>query len=447
MKRQQRLLNEIARVDRKSPTIRKKLDKHVKMAANPYRFYRGTAQLFYSDIAEGTLQIPSAVTNSIPLTAIIGDCHLSNFGFFTEEGAHGDAVIFAPNDFDDACVGHAAWDIVRFCVSLFLSADYAEGLIAGNYTSEEFDPTAALKSATAESAFKSVEQFLTQYQATCEQVANAPELRNNALGNFKKSHCLSGFEKRAADRAAGGKKFQSKSSLAKAVDITKSPLYFKTLPERFKRLDDAEYRAIDQAFRPYVDDEILDIVQRLGAGTGSVNMSRYYLLVGPQSDDTPFAYKGPEDLYLCHIVEVKQQREASPIHYFPELSANNRLNPAHLTVDCQRRMQRRPDLVLDEGEWQGQHWLIRSRHHARIGIDPEDIVLAESEKLTGKQLKQYATACGEALALAHARGDRRSTRFETAMAKVLGDQQEAVALCSQQYALQVIEDWRWFRGL
>ena len=84
-------------------------------------------------------------------------------------------------------------------------------------------------------------------------------------------------------------------------------------------------------------------------------------------------------------------------------------------------MQRKPDIVLDEGIWQEHHWLIRSRHHARVGIDPEAITVGSSDKpeKLQKGFQQFAKCCGEALALAHARGDRRSCRFEKAMAKTL----------------------------
>jgi hypothetical protein len=180
-------------------------------------------------------------------------------------------------------------------------------------------------------------------------------------------------------------------------------------------------------------------VQRLGAGTGSVNLERYYLLVGP--DD----FSGPKDLPLCHIVEIKQQRRAAALYHFPDVSPVNRLNTAHLTVDCQRLMQRSPDLVLDEALWEGKHWLIRSRHHARVGIDPEDIALAEARP--GKRLSQYASACGEALALAHARADRRSTRFEAAMARRLKTESDDLIAASCNYAPRVVDDQRLLRQL
>ena len=96
----QQLIDEITRVDGVPPSP--SLGKHLKMATSPFAFYRGTAQLFYADIANGTLRYPNNL-DAIPLTSVVGDCHTSNFGFLTEEGSHGDTVIFAPNDFDDAC--------------------------------------------------------------------------------------------------------------------------------------------------------------------------------------------------------------------------------------------------------------------------------------------------------------------------------------------------------
>ncbi len=52
------------------------------------------------------------------------------------------------------------------------------------------------------------------------------------------------------------------------------------------------------------------------AGTGSTNIQLYYFLVGSAR------YRRQEDLLLCHVVGVKQQREAAPIRYFPSLSGH-----------------------------------------------------------------------------------------------------------------------------
>ena len=131
--RRAQILAELSRLDGATPGQETTIGKHRRMAENPFRFLRGSAQLFYFDLAGGVLQLPGALTEAVPLTTVMGDCHISNFGFMTEEGSHGDDVVFAPNDFDDACIGHAAWDLLRYCSSLFLASDFVAGVNQGRY--------------------------------------------------------------------------------------------------------------------------------------------------------------------------------------------------------------------------------------------------------------------------------------------------------------------------
>ncbi|NBC46512.1 MAG: DUF2252 domain-containing protein [Gammaproteobacteria bacterium] len=438
--RQHLIRSELLRVDGSDPgAAEAPSKKHSKMTENPFRFLRGSAQLFYADIQQGQLELPAALSESPPLTTVMGDCHVANFGFLTEQGSHGDQVVFCPNDYDDACVGPAVWDIARYLVSLALTAEYCRGLVDGRYQSDEVDDPAELEAPSASDAEEAGHAFLDAYRRTCRHCVRDPGLRFEALDAFPKKHVLGKAFRKACRRAAGGKDFETKSTLAKEVRIDAGRLVFRDRPGRFARLDTERAEAVREAFRPYVDDAILDLVRRLGAGTGSVDLERFYLLVGPEE------FAGGKDLALCHVVEVKQQRPASPLYWFPDISPVNRLQSAHLTIDCQRLMQRAPDLVLDEAIWEDTPWLVRSRHHARVGIDPEEIALAP--KKPGKQLKAYAQACGQALALAHARGDRRSTRFEASMAKQLPDTSKALVTACAQYAEQVVADQRRLRAI
>ncbi|WP_245921308.1 DUF2252 family protein [Bowmanella denitrificans] len=431
MQRIRQIETELVRVDGKLG-----VGKHRKMIANPYVFMRGAAQLFYADLASGLLNLPQALL-SVPLTIVMGDCHLGNFGFLTEEGSHGDQVIFSPNDFDDACIGHAVWDLARFCSSLLLCVDYCQGLSAGRYnngTQCQEDPAVS-----PEQGLQAMHGFLDQYLNICKASIDVPESRMQVLKLFKKPHLLAKKQKKAVARAAGGEQFHSKSALAKAVDLSQFPPRFRHLPDKFRPLTAELDASVRQAFAPYMDDAILDIVRRLDAGTGSANMQRFYMLVGPAN------CASPDDLPLCHVVEVKKQRQAAPLHWFADLSQVNQLNPAHLTAVCQRRMQRRPDLLLDEVYWQGEHYLVRSRHHARVGIDPEDIGLGN--KAVSGGFVAYAQACGQALALAHCRGDRRSVRFETAMADLLPGHKEALIKAVSDYAKYQLDDCNLLKSL
>jgi hypothetical protein len=434
MDRQSFLASALQRVDGQGPGTG--LPKHRKMTTSPFVFLRGAAQVFYADLASGTLSLPDALYE-LPLTCVMGDCHVSNFGFLTEEGSHGDRVIFAANDFDDACHGHAAWDLARFGLSLLLCAEHCRGQVEGRYPSE--DDVSGKPAVSADQAVAAVEAFLAAYADTFA-AAEAREHHEQVFDHFDKSRVLGKRYRKAVKRAFGGADFMHKSALAKAVDLESLPLRFRDRPERCVRLSRQEQVLWAERLRPYMDDTVLDLVERIGAGTGSHNMRRFYLLVGPAE------IRSDRDLGLCHVVEVKQQRQAAPLHDFPDLSPNNRLDPAHLTVVCQRRMQRDPDLLLDEAEWDGAHWLIRSRHHARVGIDPKHIAIG-SKAVDKGGFGQYAEICGRVLALTHARADRRSTRFEQQAHRILPGVTRPLVDALRAYAEVVEQDRAHLAGL
>lgn len=85
-----------------------------KMAADPYAFYRGSASVFYADMADLGDQWADDRTSRV---WIQGDLHAGNFGtYMNSEGA----LAFDVNDFDEAYVGHFSWDLRRFLTSLAL---------------------------------------------------------------------------------------------------------------------------------------------------------------------------------------------------------------------------------------------------------------------------------------------------------------------------------------
>ncbi|WP_026535461.1 DUF2252 domain-containing protein [Arthrobacter sp. H14] len=85
-----------------------------KMAADPYAFYRGSASVFYADMADLGDQWADDRTGRV---WIQGDLHAGNFGtYMNSEGA----LAFDVNDFDEAYVGHFSWDLRRFLTSLAL---------------------------------------------------------------------------------------------------------------------------------------------------------------------------------------------------------------------------------------------------------------------------------------------------------------------------------------
>jgi uncharacterized protein (DUF2252 family) len=82
--------------------------KFAKLRRSRFDFFRGTDHLFFQ-----YARLPESLAG--PLTGLTGDLHLENFGAY--RGADGQ-VCFSVNDFDEALLGPAAWDLARFVASL-----------------------------------------------------------------------------------------------------------------------------------------------------------------------------------------------------------------------------------------------------------------------------------------------------------------------------------------
>ena len=89
-----------------------------KMAQDPFAFYRGSACLFYADIAGPYATWTSAGCRRRRARIWIqGDLHAENFGTYLDAGGR---LVFDVNDFDEAYLGHWTWDLRRFVASLAL---------------------------------------------------------------------------------------------------------------------------------------------------------------------------------------------------------------------------------------------------------------------------------------------------------------------------------------
>ncbi|MCA1975062.1 MAG: DUF2252 domain-containing protein, partial [Caenispirillum sp.] len=60
-RRRRLIAAELEAVDGAPPGPEAPLPKHLKMARSPFRFFRGSAQLFYADLAMGTVVVPEAL--------------------------------------------------------------------------------------------------------------------------------------------------------------------------------------------------------------------------------------------------------------------------------------------------------------------------------------------------------------------------------------------------
>ena len=87
--------------------------KYERMRQDAFAFFRGTAHLFYADWPQ------RSPLDRTPLTWACGDLHLENFGSYKGSNR---LAYFDINDFDEAALAPAAFDLTRFAVSTLLAA-------------------------------------------------------------------------------------------------------------------------------------------------------------------------------------------------------------------------------------------------------------------------------------------------------------------------------------
>jgi uncharacterized protein (DUF2252 family) len=85
-----------------------------KMAQDPFSFYRGSACLFYADVAEAEDRYADGRTSRV---WIQGDLHAENYGTYMNDAG---ILVFDVNDFDEAYLGHFTWDLKRMAASVAL---------------------------------------------------------------------------------------------------------------------------------------------------------------------------------------------------------------------------------------------------------------------------------------------------------------------------------------
>jgi uncharacterized protein (DUF2252 family) len=88
--------------------------KYRDMCKSPFAFFRGTAHLFWEDLAARRSALPNG-----PLVWACGDLHFENFGSF--QGDNG-LSYFDLNDFDEAALAPATWEVSRFVASAYVAA-------------------------------------------------------------------------------------------------------------------------------------------------------------------------------------------------------------------------------------------------------------------------------------------------------------------------------------
>ncbi len=276
--------------------------KYEAMAQSAFRFFRGTAHLFYQDIPKDSFLWDS------PKSWICGDLHLENLGSFKGDNR---LAYFDMNDFDEACLAPCLLDITRFACSVHVGSGEL-----GLDTKTAKAHVKVLLERYAATLLKGYIRVLEKETATGVVKQFLEKVENRKRSEFLRGRVLEG---RIVTSLKGpyvpiGKK--EKAAVKEAFQ--KSPL-FKRSPDFFA---------------------VRDVAFRI-AGTGSLGMERYVMLVGGNA-----------------LIDIKEAQTASLLihHHFRQPAWPNQ---AERIIEIQQRVEAAAPALLSPLEIQDKYFVVK----------------------------------------------------------------------------------------
>ncbi len=299
-----------------------------KMAAEPFAFYRGSACLFYADVAGDPDRWADERTGRV---WIQGDLHAENFGTYMDGSGH---LVFDVNDFDEAFLGHFTWDLQRLVASVALLGwgkalpdDDIERLLdtylrayldqVEHYASEDRDHAWSLRLGTARGA---VEGVLQQAQLATR------------IAHLEQVSRVEDYDRRLREGAS------------------------------VRRLDDDEYDKVARAYERYLDTipeakrlgsltyRLKDAAGKRGIGIGSAGLPTYSLLVEGHT----------EALENDVVLTMKQGQQSSVGRVGSDARLHEHfLHAGHRTALSQRALQAYADPWLGWTELDGTGFVVK----------------------------------------------------------------------------------------
>jgi uncharacterized protein (DUF2252 family) len=341
-----------------------------KMAASAFTFYRGSACLYYADMARDSDPFLDDKTSRI---WIQGDLHAANFGTYLNGAG---VFVFDVNDFDEAYVGPFTWDLKRLLASLALIG-YQKVL--------SDDQLREMMTACTHS-----------YVAQVEEFAKKPETRTFALTAQNTTGKLNEILQQTRLSTRVG----LLDKLTTIVDYDRRI----TLNKQVKAIDAATRAKVEKAFAQYLETiptgkrkaesnyRIKDVTVTYGIGIGSAGVRTFTILV-----------EGPSQALENDILlSMKNARTAAPSRVVTDKNIHDYfLHNGHRTVVSQRALQAYANPWLGYTTFENQGQLVAEIAPYEGELDWDDINGMD-------ELLEVTLYLGQATAKIHCIGDQDS---------------------------------------
>lgn len=335
-----------------------------RMSASPWNYLRGAAAVMAADLASSP--------NSGLTVQLCGDAHVLNFGLWATPERN---LSFDLRDFDETLPGPFEWDVKRLATSLVVAAhdnhlpagqsDVAVTAAARAYQSRMHE-YAAMPELDVWYTGKHVDRLLRYFEEAdrgeVEIFIEKKQQRRTSRGAFDKLTTMAG----------GRPRITEDPPLRFAIsDAEQAEFVRRLLPEYRQSLQD-DRRVLFDRFT------MADVVRQV-VGVGSVGMRVFLVLLEGRS--------GVDPLFL-------QVKQAGPSVYEQYLAPSEYDHHGARVVNGKRLIQSATDIFVGWGSHQGKDYYVRQFR---------DMKIVPTTTLVARRLGEFAVACGETLARAHAR--------------------------------------------
>jgi uncharacterized protein (DUF2252 family) len=373
--------------------------RHGRMAVSPWTYLRGAAAVMAADLASGP--------NSGLTVQLCGDAHVLNFGLWATPERN---LSFDLRDFDETLPGPFEWDVKRLASSLVVVARH-NGL----------DPSVADDALAA--ALRAYRMRMAHYATASQMEIWYDSIYVDQLLEYfepkRRKRLTKHIEKQGARRTSLG-------AFEKLTEVVDGERKIIESPPKLTHFDDPRrLEMVHEVFGKYAatlqDDRrhclanfaYVDTARQV-VGVGSVGMRVFLLLLEGRG--------GGDPLFL-------QVKQAAPSVYEGHLPRSRFRNHGARVVKGKRLIQSATDIFVGWASYEGMDFYVRQFRDMKIIPDSERIAPG---------LVEFATACGEVLARAHARtGDAAAIAGYIGKGGKFG---EAIGSFARRYADQTEQD-------
>jgi uncharacterized protein (DUF2252 family) len=342
------------------------------MAADPFAFYRGTACLFYADLAGRDDRWADERTGRV---WVQGDLHAENFGTYMNGTG---VLVFDVNDFDEAYLGSFTWDLQRLAAS-FVVLGWGKALAD--------DDLVGL-----------LETFVRAYLDQVQQFVETDRDHEWSL----RLGTASGPVEQALLQAQLSTRIGLLDELTVVEDFQRR---FRSAPT-VRRLEDDEREVVEAAYRGYLETipgskrlgsltySLKDVVGKTGFGIGSAGLPAYNLLVEGHT----------QALENDVVLTMKQGAVPAASRLLDDPAVRERFeHEGHRTAVSQRALQAHADPWLgwtrmDGGPYSGRGFVVSE-------LSPYEADLDWSALTEVDELAEVLEQLGRALAKVHCVSD------------------------------------------